>query len=51
MGTTLPEVYYAVISLCQSVITLVSGIFLSSYIRKKTPFTGDLVLTDFYIRI
>lgn len=43
MGTTLPEVYYAVISLCQSVITLVSGIFLSSYIRKKTPFTGDLV--------
>lgn len=34
-------------SLCATVITLVSGIYLSSYIRKKTKYRGDIINYEF----
>lgn len=39
--------YYSLELLCSAVITLVSGIYLSSYIRKKTKFRGDIINYEF----
>lgn len=44
---TVAPFFNALEMLCGTVITLVSGIYLSSYIRKKTKFRGDIIHYEF----
>lgn len=46
-GFEVASLYFYLETVCTAVITLVSGIYLSSYIRKKTKFYGDILNYEF----
>lgn len=47
LGASIPALYYTVSDICQTVITICSGIFLGSYLIKNTNFRGRVADFEF----